>query len=346
MKIKNSVPYKSSKTRQYLSFYKVIVCVLIFIFILSCGRESKITKISGQVFGTAYSVLYYSEDGLNFEAQFDSLFYEINKSMSTYQTNSTISKLNRNKNVLVDAHFLKVLETSQEIYKATDGVFDPTIGKLVNAWNFGPEGNIEHLDSMKVDSLMRFVGFNKINRINRSVLKPKGAYLDFNAIAKGYAVDVIAEFLNGRHIENYLVEIGGELRANGKNQEKENDWKVGIETPHFDDDRSILRTVILQNEAMATSGTYRKFKTDDLGNRYAHIIDTKTGYPSKTNILSVSVIAEYCIIADAYATAFQAMGIERVEAFLKDRPELKVFLIIENESKALETIAFNGFPEE
>ena len=346
MRIQKSVPYKSAKSPQYLFFYRGIVCVLTFILILSCVRETKIIKISGQVFGTSYSVSYYSEDGLNFEAQFDSLFYEINKSMSTYQTNSIVSKLNRNKNVLIDAHFLKVLETSREIYKATDGVFDPTIGKLVNAWNFGPEGNIDHLDSLKVDSLMRFVGFNKINRINKSILKPKGIYLDFNAIAKGYAVDVIAEFLNGEHIENYLVELGGELRANGKNPEKGRDWKVGIETPHFDENQSILRTVILQNEAMATSGTYRKFRTDHLGNRYAHIIDTKTGYPSKTNILSVSVIAEYCMTADAYATAFQAMGTERVEAFLRDHPKLKVFLVIENESKALETLAFNGFPEE
>ena len=199
MRIQKSVPYKSANSPQYLSFYRGIVCVLTFIFILSCGRETKIIKISGQVFGTSYSVSYYSEYGLNFEAQFDSLFYEINKSMSTYQTNSIISKLNRNKNVLLDSHFLKVLETSEEIYNATDGVVDPTIGILVNAWDFGPEGNIEHLDSLKVDSLMRFVGFNKINRINKSILKPKGAYLDFNAIAKGYALECISEVLNGRH---------------------------------------------------------------------------------------------------------------------------------------------------
>ena len=169
MKVKESVPFKSGRTPQYLSFNKGIVCVLLFIFILSCRQESKITKISGEVFGTSYRIQYYSERGLSFEAQFDSLFYEINRSMSTYQTNSIISKLNQNKNVLVDAHFLKVLETSQEIYKTTDGFFDPTIGILVNAWDFGPEGNIEHIDSLKVDSLMRFVGFNKVNRINRNI---------------------------------------------------------------------------------------------------------------------------------------------------------------------------------
>ncbi len=324
---------------------KSLPFIITLLFITSCKQEIKNTKILGNVFGTSYAVTYYSEANLNFENQFDSLFYVINKSMSTYQLNSDISKLNRNEAVLIDKHFIKVLETSHEIYEETKGAFDPTIGVLVNAWDFGLEGKIERLDSLKVDSLMQYVGFNKINRINNSILKPKGAFLDFNAIAKGYGVDVIANFLESQHIENYLVEIGGEIRVKGKNIEKQSVWKVGIDTPNYEDVQMPLKAISLHDESMATSGTYRKFKVDENGNKYSHIIDTRTGYPSKTNLLSISVIAKDCMSADAYATAFKTMGIEKVTTFLIDHPELKVFLIFENDGKELETLALNGFPE-
>ena len=169
--------------------------------------------------------------------------------------------------------------------------------------------------------------------------------LDFNAIAKGYGVDVIADFLESKNVTDYLVEIGGEIRAKGINQVKQSEWKVGIETPRFDGQQSLLKAISIKNEAMATSGTYRKFKIDENGNRYAHIIDTKTGYPSKTNLLSISVIANDCKTADAYATAFKAMGIEKVKTFLENHSELKVFLIFENEYGELEMLSLNNFPE-
>jgi thiamine biosynthesis lipoprotein len=301
------------------------------------------TKLSGSVFGTSYSIIYDAQ--IDYQKQMDSLFYVINKSMSTYQVNSDISKLNRNETNLVDAHFIKVFETSKQIFIATEGAFDPTIGIVVNAWDFGPEGKIVNLNNSKIDSLMQFVGFDKVDRIENTIIKPKGAFIDFNAIAKGYGVDVIGEFLETKHIENYLVEIGGEIRTRGTNKEKQSAWKVGVETPRFDGGQSILKAIALHDEAMATSGTYRKFKTDADGNKYAHIIDTKTGYPSKTNLLSISVLATDCMTADAYATAFKAMGVEKVKLFLEKHKELKVFLIFENENKELETLALNGFPE-
>ena len=324
---------------------RYIAFILTALLIVSCKNETKNVKISGAVFGTTYSVQYYSASNLNFETQFDSLFYVINKSMSTYQVNSDISKLNRNEPILVDNHFIKVLDVSYKIYKQTEGAFDPTIGILVNAWDFGPEGKIAKLDSLKIDSLMQYVGLNKVSRINKSINKPKGIFIDFNAIAKGYGVDVIADFLGNQHIENYLVEIGGEIRAKGNNISTQSNWKVGIEKPNFDGSQSIMKAIALKDKAMATSGTYRKFKMDENGNRYAHIIDAKTGYPSKTNLLSISVIAEDCMTADAYATAFKAMGIDKVKTFLKQHPELKVFLIFENEKKELEILTLNGFPQ-
>jgi thiamine biosynthesis lipoprotein len=266
--------------------------------------------------------------------------------MSTYLVDSDISKLNRNESNEVDEHFIKVYKASKRIYEQTDGFFDPTIGTVVNALGFGPEEKISQMDSLKVDSLMQYVGFDKIFLSDHFLIKKhKNTFIDFNAIAKGYAVDVIADFLESKNSLNYLVEIGGEIRSKGENKEKQAPWTVGIDNPNFDGSQSVLKAIKLSDNAMATSGTYRKFKIDETGNRYAHIIDAKTGYPSKTNILSVSVLAPNCMVADGFATAFQAMGIERVEAFLKNHPELKVFVIYENDQGELMTQAFNEFPE-
>jgi thiamine biosynthesis lipoprotein len=321
------------------------ILALLIIFLVSCNnKEPKNTKLSGQVFGTSYSVIYNSNE--NYEKQFDSLFYVINKSMSTYIENSDISKINRNEAVEVDQHFTSVFKTSKTIYDVTSGAFDPTIGAVVNAWDFGPEGKIVSLDSLKIDSLMLSVGLDKVKLRRNAISKQNlNTYLDFNAIAKGYAVDVIATYLESQNVNDYLVEIGGEIRCKGMNKEKQSNWMVGIDKPNFDGSQSVIKAINLIDGAMATSGTYRKFKLDAEGNRYAHIIDTETGYPSKTNVLSVSVIADDCMTADAYATAFQAMGINKVSELLKTHPELKVFFIFENEGKELETLTLNGFPE-
>lgn len=318
----------------------------IAVLAISCksDKQFKNTKLSGSVFGTSYSVIYDIET--DFSKQFDSIFYVINKSMSTYQANSDISKWNRNESNKVDEHFIKVYNTSKRIFEQTDGVFDPTIGTVVNALGFGPEQKINELDSLKVDSLMEYVGFDKLFLEDHFLIKKhKNTFIDFNAIAKGYGVDVIADFLESKKSMNYLVEIGGEIRSKGMNIEKQALWKVGIDNPNFDGSQSVLKAITLTNDAMATSGTYRKFKVDESGNKYAHIIDAKTGYPSKTNILSVSVLAPNCMTADGFATAFQAMGIEKIEEFLKIHPELKVFIIYESQQGDIITKAFNGFPE-
>lgn len=323
---------------------RCFITLLLICFLFSCKSETKNTKLSGAVFGTSYSVIYDSD--VNYKTQFDSLFYVINKSMSTYQVNSDISKLNRNEAFEIDWHFIKVYDASKEIFGLTEGAFDPSIGNIVNAWKFGAEDTIEVVDSLKIDSLMQYVGYDKTYRRNNIIKKSDpNVYIEFNAIAKGYGVDVIGEFLEDQKVNNYLVEIGGEIRVKGMNPEKQSLWKVGLETPNFKGQQSILKAIALKDEAMATSGTYRKFKVDENGNRYAHIIDTETGYPSKTNLLSISVIAEDCMTADAYATAFKAMGIEKVKKFLELHPELKVFLIFENEKQEFATLNLNNFPE-
>ena len=324
---------------------KLITVVLIFTLFSCSEKEPQNIKLSGPVFGTGFNIQYYSEDDTNYQKQFDSLFNVVNQSLSTYIPNSDISQLNRNETTKVDHHFENVFKASKIIYRLTEGVFDPTIGNVVNAWNFGAEKNKFLTDSTTVDSLMQFVGFNRVGLVANLIKKPKETYLEFNAIAKGYGIDVIANFLESKGIENYLVDIGGDLSASGINIESKKDWTVGIDDPNFDGTQSYSKVITLKDEAMATSGTYRKFRIDDNGNRYAHIINTKTGYPTRTNILSVSVIAPDCMTADGYATAFQAMGVEKVTWFLNSHPELKVYFIYESDNKELKTLTLNNFPE-
>ena len=312
---------------------------------VSCKQELTNTKLNGPIFGTFYDVTYASDSNENYQKSLDSIFAAINQSMSNYQADSDISKVNKHELEVVDAHFIEVFKASKKIYNQTNGLFDPTIGTLVNAWNFGSEENKTKPDSLRIDSLMQFVGFEKIILRNNTLIKtdPK-PYLDFNAIAKGYAVDLVADFLESKNVANYLVNIGGELRTKGENIEKHNGWTVGIENPNFDGSQSYDKVFVLKDKAMATTGTYRKFILDANGKRYAHIIDTKTGYPTKTNILSVSVIADDCMMADGYATAFQAMGIENVKQFLTEHSELQAHLIFENENMKLEQLSLYNFP--
>lgn len=324
---------------------KKLIIVTLTIALFSCKQEPKNIKLSGPIFGTGYNIQYFSENNINYQKQIDSLFKVVNKSLSTYIEDSDISKLNRNEITKIDTHFKNVFEASKLIYRQTEGVFDPSIGNVVNAWNFGSENNKFLTDSTTIDSLMKYVGFNKIGLKGFNVIKAKESYLEFNAIAKGYGIDVIANYLESKAVDNYLVDIGGDMRVAGINLESKKGWTVGIDDPNFDGTQSYSKVITIKDEAMATSGTYRKFKTDENGNRYAHIINTKTGYPTKTNILSVSVIAPNCMLADGYATAFQAMGIDKVTWFLNSHPELKVYFIYENEDGEFINLGLNGFPE-
>ena len=313
----------------------------VLLLFVSCQDNTSQQRNSGAVFGTTYTIIYDSSE--NFQDEFDQIFDDINRSMSTYIPNSIISKVNRNRTTKIDAQFKTVFEASKIVYKQTNGRFDPTIGAVVNAWDFGPEGKIDQLDSLKINILMQSVGLDQVSVDGLQITKPKPTKIDFNAIAKGYGVDRIGQFLKNKKVANFLVEIGGEIVCYGLNSTKNTPWNIGVQNPNIESTIPYIDTVVLKNEAMATSGTYRKYKIDEHGRRYTHIIDTKTGYPSKTNILSVSVIAKNCMIADAYATALQTMGIEEMSKFLKNHPELKVHIIFENENKELELKSFNGF---
>ena len=319
---------------------KYLIFFITFLF-MSCQNEIVQQRNSGAVFGTTYSIIYDSSE--HFKDEFEQIFQDINQSMSTYIPNSIISKVNKNKTTKIDTQFRTVFETSKLIFKATHGRFDPTIGAVVNAWDFGPEGKIQELDSVKINTLMQSVGLDKVSIESFQIKKPKATIIDFNAIAKGYGVDRIGQFLKSKNVSNYLVEIGGEIVCRGINSKKNSAWNIGIQNPNVESDVPYFNTVTLNNEAMATSGTYRKYKIDENGRRYTHIIDTKTGYPSRTNILSVSVITKNCMTADAYATALQTMKMDELTLFLAQHPELKVHIIFENEHKELTFKSFNGF---
>jgi len=315
------------------------IVILSFLVILSSCKQNSYKHIKGSAFGTDLNVKLKSNTDRNWKKSIDSLVEIVNNSLSTYRNNSIISKINQGDTaVLVDNQFKEVYNKAKRIYNETNGVFDPTIGVLVNAWDFGPEKKIKNLDSVTIKKLMKEVGFDKITIKNNRLLKenPK-TYIDFNAIAKGYGIDVIGRFIEKNGINDYMVEIGGEVRAKGKNKSGKY-WRIGIENPNFDGSQSYNKIISLQNESIATSGTYRKFKIDKNGNRYAHIINTKTGYPSKSDVLSASVIGKMdCADVDGYATTFIALGLKGCKKFLEKHPELKAFIIYVDKDGKLKT---------
>lgn len=327
-----------------LKFYRI--CLLLFCILCACSKTKPKTQyLRGNVFGTTFHISYLASNPLNCEKQVDSLFQLLNRSLSTYMSSSDISKVNRNdKDVVVDDFFLEVYGKSQRIFKESKGVFDPTVGILVNAWGFGPGEAVQNLDSAKVQKLMQYVGFDKVTISNGKIKKrhPK-MYFDFNAIAKGYGVDIIARYFESKNVDNYLIEIGGELRARGKN-EQGNYWKIGIEKPNFDGTRGIQKVLSLENKSMATSGNYRKYKVDPkTGEKFVHTIDAKTGFTAKRDLLSATVIADMdCADVDGYATTFMAMGYKKTLAFLEQHPELKVFLVVANQRGELTEYSSDG----
>jgi len=327
----------------------LIIFWIVGLSFFSCKKSNELhpVKAAGQAFGTAFHITYYDADQRDLTKQVDSLFYLINKSLSTYIPTSDISKINKgDTSIFVDAYFKEVFQKSKKVYNETDGIFDPTIDVLVNAWGFGPQTPLVRPDSLKIKELLTLVGFDKVQLANGKIIKTNNSiYLGFNAIAKGYAVDVVARFLESKNIMNYLVEIGGEIRARGYNQTRKAPWKMGIEEPNFDGTRSLKKIIELKDEAIATSGNYRKFKIDSIsGKKYAHILNTTTGYPSQNSLLSVSVIAKLdCADVDAYATALMAMPLDGAKQFLAKHQELKGFLIYSNNDGNVETFTTSNF---
>ena len=280
----------------------------------------------GQIFGTFYSITYQCDNDLQKEIEAE--LKKVDLALSMFNKESIISKINRNEKVELNEVFLQVFTLAQKVSQDTDGAFDITVAPLVNAWGFGfKTGDQPSVTS--IDSLMSTVGYNKISLKGRQVFKEnKNTMLDCSAIAKGYGSDVVAAFLKKRGIENFMVEIGGEVVTQGISEQRV-PWRIGVTKP-TEDSLSIgdeLQTVLnVTNKAMATSGNYRNFYYKD-GKKYAHTIDPKTGYPVQHSLLSATVLANNCATADAYATSFMVMGIEKAKAVLERHPELMAYFI-------------------
>jgi thiamine biosynthesis lipoprotein len=299
---------------------------VLLILLLSCNQEGKENiKIAGKAQGTTWHITYFSKSKKIFTKEIDSLLKAIDTSLSTYLSVSIISRINKNdSSVLADNYFLDVFNKSREISEKTRGFFDVTVGPLINAWGFGFTKKAK-VDSAMIDSLLNFAGYKMVRLEGKKLIKEKPqTMLDFNAIAQGYTVDVLAAYLESKGIMNYLVELGGEVKARGKKNKNIN-WTVGIDQPNEmpTDERPLKAIIKLNNRALATSGNYRKFYIED-GKKYAHIIDPYTGYPAKHNLLSTTVLAGDCMTADAYATAFMVMGLERSKQFLAANKELQL----------------------
>ena len=327
---------------------KKYILLLVSILFISCKTENDNLKtILGEAIGTTFSIKYLDKSDADYSVQIDSVIKAVNNSLSTYIPTSDISKINKgDTTVVVDDFFVEVFRKSARIYQETNGEFDPTVGILVNAWGFGPGKKIENLDSLKVKELLTYVGFNKVRLENRKIYKQyPEIYFDFNAIAKGSLVDAVGKLFEKNGIANYMVEIGGEIRARGVNHENV-PWKIAIENPNFDGSRTIATVIELKDASIASSGNYRKYRIANDGTKFVHTINTKTGYAKESNLLSASVISTSdCADVDAYATALMAMGLEKSKVFLNEHTKLKAFLIFADNEGNLKTYKTANFDE-
>lgn len=325
--------------------YKKFSLLLFVFFLFGCQPKAKIQRVQGEALGTTYSILYAAENSN--EAVLDSVdavFLRMNQSMSTYWPNAIISKINRGDAVQADADFKIVFHTAQKVWQQTDGYFDPTVGALVNAYGFGPTKPIAVIDAKTIDSLLAFTGFDKVSLLDNDTVRKEhqNIYFDFNAIAKGYAVDELAEMLKSLGYTDFLVEVGGELFASGMHPEKQQPWRVAIDHPKQEASRNYIATLPLQNQGLASSGNYRKFRVDALGNKYVHTINPKTGFPVKSNILSTSVLASNTMLADAYATALMAMPFEKGKTLVDSLVDVEAIWVL-SEKDSVRVVGTKGF---
>ena len=329
---------------------RFLILLLLTIFIWSCKNEiQKLITLKGLAFGTSYKIEYYDlNENPKISVGIDSVIQSINKSLSTYLPKSDISKINiGNSNIVTDLLFQDVFNLSKEIHKKSGGYFDPTIGVLRNAYGFGDIQPIKSITVSKLDSMMNYVGFNKVRLLeNGKIYKEnRNIYLDFNSIAKGYAIDKIVEYILSSTIENLRVEVGGEIKTVGKNLLYDINWTIGIESIDSEISNRTSRVRIeLINKSIAGSGNFRKNRVDSITNKkYVHTINPLNGKAEQGNLLSSYVIAKTCAEADGYATTFMAMGIEKSKKLLSELDGIDAYLVYLDSLGQKKTYITKGF---
>ena len=321
-----------------------LLLALLPLFWFGC-EQSNYQKISGETQGTTYHITYNYDKFL--KPQVDSILRVIKYTASTFDPNSIISKVNRNEPIKVNQHFINIFNEAMRISEASGGAFDITVGPLVDAYGFGPTKRLNHLTRKQIDSILQFVGFHKVKIVNGFVVKQDPRIqLDMNALAQGYTVDVIADYFDSLGIKDYLVEVGGELLAKGKNELGEA-WRVGIDKPienSTEANREIQLVIGLKGrkKAIATSGNYRRFYVEN-GVKFTHTIDPHTGLPVRDSLLSVSILAPTCMVADGYATACMVVGFKKALKMVEKDPRLEGFFIYVDKKGRYKTYMTKGF---
>ena len=341
------------------SFWLLILTISLFWACTSSGPEvdkaNDYIVLRGKTMGTTYNITYESSTNQNLQTQIDSVLAEVNKGVNTYDPTSLISQFNQSEEAIeldielpTVQHFLRNWQLAGKVYEATSGKFDPTVMPLVNYWGFGYDGSrlATKADSTKVDSLVQFVGFDKVV-LEELMLKKtnQGVELDFSACAKGYGVDRISLFLESKGCQNYFVDIGGDGKAKGKSP-KNRPWRIGINTPKegaaITDFQQLVK---LSDLALTTSGNYRNFYEVD-GVKYSHTINPQTGFPERNTLLSASAFAKDCMTADAFSTAFMAMGLDKAYELASETDGIEAYLVYSDDRgkmKVKYTAGVNAF---
>lgn len=290
-------------------------------------------KLSGETQGTYYAITYYDGKQRDFSSEIAEILRQVDASVSVYIDSSLINRINRNETDSVDKIFYDNFSVAQKVSEASGGAFDCTIGRLIEAWGWGFSKR-DSITSAKIEQLRKHSGYGKVFIVNRQLLKEDDSItLNFNAIAQGYTSDLIATFLRSKEITSFLVDVGGELVAEGEKPDS-SPWTIGIELPDESGDvpenlmdrplQAILS--VKGGKGVATSGNYRKFYVEN-GVKYSHTIDPATGYPVRHSLLSATVVASTATLADAWATAFMVMGLEKAQDYLRSHPELQGYFI-------------------
>ena len=320
-----------------------IILVAMLLNISSCkSQEAEFMGVNGLIFNSTYSIIYESSKNITPEElkkNIEEIFYNYRASISSYVPTSIMNRINRNEDAQIDAHIEELYNMSVMISELSGGAFDITVGPLVRAWGFGADGR-RSFSGENLDSLLNLVGMDKVKIVDGKIVKSNpNIVLDFNAIAKGFSVDLIARHLDKLGIKNYLIEVGGELRVKGTRNG--NLWRVGIDKPldsNITKGSAGLQAIVsLTNKSSATSGDYRRFYIGEDGVKYSHTIDPRTGYPVRNRLLSITVFADECAIADGIATVCMVLGHEKAIEFLNNHPQYSAFMVYSGDNGEFET---------
>ena len=322
---------------------KVFLWLIGLVVLSCCDRPPQKIVLQGLAQGSYYAVTYFDEQGRNFQHEVDSIFHAVDVSVNLWVDSSIISKVNRNEEVTLDSIFIDNFNIAQQAAQLSNGFFDPTISPIVAAWGFSYK-NGDSITPQLIDSLKSLVDYRKIRIEDGKVIKEDSAIqLDFNAIAQGYTSDLIARFLESRGISNFIVDTGGEIIARGS-KPNDNPWIVGIEKPaeNMDAERILQTRITLRDKGLVTSGSTRKY-VERNGRRYSHCIDPTTGYPVEHQVLSVTVLAESSVWADALASICMVMGMKASLPLIESMDGVEAYYIFVNGNNTLETFATEGF---